>query len=100
MMNPHFMGLMLKAGQVALGRTSLEMALDKGLVRLIITAEDLSPRFRDDIKRKADSAGIHTLDWLTKAQWGKIFGRESVGVFGILDKKVAGKVLEGVHANG
>jgi len=99
-MNLGFLGLIHKAGRIALGRTSLDLALDKGAVRLIITAEDLSPRFKDDIKRKAESSGISIIEWLTKKQWGKIFGRDSVGVFGILDKKVAGKVLEGVHANG
>ncbi len=95
-MNLSFLGLMYKANKLTLGRDNVKMALDKGRLALIITAKDLSPRYKGDLESKAIERNIRIVNISTKKELGQIFGRTDVGIIGITDRKIADKVIEGV----
>ncbi len=90
------MGLMYKAHKLLLGRSSVKMALDNGSLKLIITAKDLSPRYKRDLLEKAVERNIKIVEKWEMKELGRLFGKGEVGIIGIIDKKVADKVIEGV----
>lgn len=78
----------MKAGKLAAGSSAVKDALEKGRVELLFFATDLS----EGTKEKLDVQGFGPLrqeTLFTRDEFGALFGRELVGVVGILDKGLA-----------
>lgn len=84
-------GMAAKAGKTASGYSAVRDALDKGAVELLLFALDLSDGTREKIGTPVLRFGEATL--FTKDEMGTLFGREMVGIVGILDRGFA----EAVH---
>jgi predicted RNA-binding protein YlxR (DUF448 family)/ribosomal protein L7Ae-like RNA K-turn-binding protein len=79
-----------KAGKIAAGFSAVEDALGKGRVRLLAYASDISAGTRTRVLTAAGSpAPKQVTVELTTAEFGPIFGRELVGVIGIVDQGFA-----------
>src|SRR5512143_3207685 len=82
------LAIAMKAGKTAAGYSAVHDALEKGRVELLLYAADLS----DGTRGKVDLSGAESLrrtTFFTRNELGSIFGRELVGVVGILDKGCA-----------
>lgn len=84
-------GTATRAGKTAAGYSAVRDALDKTAVELLLFARDLSDGTREKIGSPALNYGETTL--FTKDELGSMFGREMVGVVGILDRGFA----EAIH---
>jgi len=82
------LSISMKAGQIAAGYSAVQDALDKGRVKLLLYASDLS----DGTREKIAAHGFATLrqeTLFTRDEIGNILNRELIGVVGILDQGFA-----------
>jgi predicted RNA-binding protein YlxR (DUF448 family)/ribosomal protein L7Ae-like RNA K-turn-binding protein len=94
-------GLLLAAGRrrlLTVGTDVTREALSQGRLEALVVAEDAAGR-RDEVLGAAARLGCHALVFSTKERLGRLFGREEVGVLGILDAGIASEVVAcGQHA--
>ncbi len=97
-----FLGLMKKAGRLAIGEEATGDAARSGKARLIIHTTDASP----NTVRKARRYAQETVDGLirpdiTKDEFGRAIGRESCAIAAVCEahfaKSLIGKVPEEQH---
>jgi len=89
-------GLLLAASRrraLTLGTDVTREALSNGKLEAVVVAEDAAGR-RDDIVTGAARLGCHALVFSTKSLLGRLFGRDEVGVIGILERGIAAEVVE------
>jgi len=79
----------MKAGKIASGYSAVHDALVKGRVELLLYAADLSDGTRDKMASSSALKDIRTETLFTRDEYGGIFGRELIGVVGVLDKGFA-----------
>jgi predicted RNA-binding protein YlxR (DUF448 family)/ribosomal protein L7Ae-like RNA K-turn-binding protein len=89
-------GLLLSASRkhaLALGTEATREAVARGSLEALVVAEDAAGR-RDDLLASASRLGRNALVFSTKGALGRLFGRDEVGVIGILDRGIAAEVVE------
>jgi predicted RNA-binding protein YlxR (DUF448 family)/ribosomal protein L30E len=89
-------GLLLSASRkraLAIGTDATREALVRGSIEALVIAEDAAGR-RDDLVASATRLGRHALVFSTKSGLGRLFGRDEVGVIGILDGGIAAEAVE------
>lgn len=85
-----------KAGKIAAGFSAVRDALEKKRVSLLLFAEDLSDGTREKLAaERGDAVPGETL--FTREDYGALFGRELVGVAGILDQGLAHAIMHEVR---
>jgi ribosomal protein L7Ae-like RNA K-turn-binding protein len=88
-------GLLLSAGRArlsVLGSDAVSNALDgPKKVFLLVVAEDAVGR-RQELCERVVALGGHFVTYADKATLGRLFGRETLGVLGILDEGIAAEV--------
>jgi uncharacterized protein len=81
-----------RAGMLATGASAVDDALQKGRIEMLIFAEDLS----EGTKQKLLSGSVQITERQTvmfsRDEMGRMFGRELVGIVGILEKGFANAV--------
>lgn len=82
------LSMAMKAGKTAAGYSAVQDALDKGRVELLLYASDLSHGTRGKLVI-GDSKEVRSTTLFTRDEFGRLSGRELVGVVGILDKGFA-----------
>lgn len=90
-------GLLLSASRkraLAVGTDATRDALARGAVEALLLAEDAAGR-REELVASASRLGRHAVVFSTKSSLGRLFGRDEVGVIGILDGGIAAEVVEG-----
>jgi ribosomal protein L7Ae-like RNA K-turn-binding protein len=87
----NLLGLVRRARKIAIGTEAVRRELLHKRVELLIFAEDLSA----SSKRQVVLTGLKLPELIigTKAEWGEFWGKQDVGVFGILDKNFAEGIL-------
>ena len=83
------LGLARRAGKLTLGAGATEAALSRGRVCGLVLASDLSPRSAVKVRELARSADVPEYSFGTKAEFGRRFGRQEVGILGVLDPSFA-----------
>lgn len=89
-------GLLLSASRkraLAVGTDATRDALLRGAVEALVIAEDAAGR-REELVASASRLGRNALVFSTKSRLGRLFGRDEVGVIGILDGGIAAEVVE------
>jgi predicted RNA-binding protein YlxR (DUF448 family) len=81
----------IKAGKIAAGYSAVQDALEKGRVEFLLYAADLSEGTRDKVASRGSEA-LRRETLFTCDELGGLFGRELIGVVGILDKGFADAV--------
>jgi ribosomal protein L7Ae-like RNA K-turn-binding protein len=82
-----------KAGKLAAGYSAVHDALEKGRVKMLLYATDLSEGTRDKVA-PPDSASIRQATLFTRDEFGKLINRELVGVIGIEDRGIADAIAK------
>lgn len=86
------LGLARRAGRLALGCEAATEAIRNGRARLVILAEDLSPRTAGGISREAEEEGIEVLTAAAcMDELGMALGKRT-GVIAVNDAGFAGKI--------
>ena len=75
-----------RAGRLAVGYSAVHDALEKGRVDAIIYAADLSDGTKEKIERAELKPGLRRATLFMRDEWGRMLGRELVGVVAIEDK--------------
>lgn len=78
-----------KAGKISAGLSAVEDALQKGRVRLLVYATDISAGTKDKVLASGGSSMPSQVICFTTAELGPIIGRELIGVIGITDQGFA-----------
>ncbi|MFO0712306.1 MAG: DUF448 domain-containing protein [Sandaracinus sp.] len=89
-------GLLLAASRrraLAVGTDATREALARGEVEALVVAVDAAGR-RDELEAAAARLGRSVLIFSTKGSLGRLFGRDEVGVLGILESGIAAEVVE------
>jgi uncharacterized protein len=82
------LSMAMKAGMTATGYSAVQDALDKGRVKLLLYATDLSDGTRGKLAF-GDAKEVRHATLFNRDEFGRLTGRELVGVIGILDKGFA-----------
>lgn len=88
------LGFAHRARKLTLGQTSTLRSLAKGRMKAIILASDVSENSESKIKSTAVHRKVAVLTGSTKAEFGRLFGRDEVGIIGILDASFAKSVTD------
>lgn len=86
-------GLLLaarRAGFLALGSDAVLGAADQNQLKLCIVATDAAERTRSQMK---PDALLACMPWGKKAELGKLFGKDSVALLGVIKDSIANEVL-------
>lgn len=75
------LGFANKAGKLALGRSAVTTAYHRKKLVAIVMAIDAS----DKLDALAVDFGVQVLRYATKDELGKMFGRDEIGIIGILE---------------
>lgn len=89
-------GLLLSASRkraLTLGTDATREALATGRLAALLVASDAAGR-RDELEAAATRLERNVLIFSTKSSLGRLFGREEVGVIGILESGIAAEVVE------
>ena len=82
------LSMAMKAGKAAAGYSAVQDALDKGRVEFLLYAADLSEGTRGKLAF-GDAKEVRHTTLFDRDEFGRLTGRELVGVVGILDKGFA-----------
>ena len=80
-------GFANRAGKVVVGREAVASALRSGRARVLILAEDASPKLKKEIEKQAHKTPFYIFS--DKNDLGRILGREQVSVLAVCDKNLA-----------
>ena len=83
-----FVSMALKAGKIAAGYSAVRDALGKNRVKLLLFAADVSSGTRDKIDSVCSGTMTRNVPF-TRDDFGRMLGRELVGVVAILDQGMA-----------
>ncbi len=78
---------------LTMGTDATREGMATGRVHALVVAEDAAGR-RDELMGAAQRLGRHALVFSTKSGLGRLFGRDEVGVIGILESGIAAEVVE------
>ena len=83
------LGLARRAGRLTVGSRETRSGLRRGEVRLVLLAEDASPRDRERVIRVAAEDDVPARVVGTRASLGEAIGRDGVAVVGVQDPNMA-----------
>ncbi|MDH3289937.1 MAG: ribosomal L7Ae/L30e/S12e/Gadd45 family protein [Gemmatimonadota bacterium] len=87
------LGLGLRAGSVIVGTGGVRAALQRGEVKLLILAADVSSRTEQKVVRLAESTGIPMLSGPEARELGRRLGRDAVQAVGVRDARLAAGIV-------
>ncbi|MDI3316531.1 MAG: ribosomal L7Ae/L30e/S12e/Gadd45 family protein [Bacillota bacterium] len=87
------LGLAMAAGKVAWGRRAARQALHDGVAELVVVAEDAGPSAAEEVGREAARRGVTCVRAGRQAELGAAIGRSPVGVLAVVDRGLAGKLM-------
>ena len=93
------LGLARRAGRLCVGSRETRIGLHRGEVRLVILAEDASPRDRERVFRVAVEEEVPTRVVGDRGSLGAAIGRDAVAVLGIRDAGMAGALVARLAGN-
>ncbi len=82
-----------KAGKMTVGNTSVHAMLEQGKAELIIMAEDYSAGSEKKLFQGIETK-VPVIRFSTRAELGREFGRDSLGVISINDKNFATGIMD------
>ncbi len=87
------LGLGLRAGNVIVGTGGVRAALQRGEIKLVIVAADVSPRTVQKVMRLAESTGVPVLSGPDARELGRRLGRDVVQAVGVRDARLAAGIV-------
>lgn len=97
------LSLARKAGKVVDGREAVEKGLERGIINILVLAEDLSPVSLKDLREECLKKGIGYYTYLSKDEMGGLIGKGERGALGIVDasfSSLLGKEFERLKSLG
>lgn len=89
-----FLGLATRAGKTVSGDEACRAALQKGLVRLVVVADDASPGTKERFRRLAGTFGTRYRIHGTREGLGIFAGRPDRAIVGVTDEGFAARLAE------
>jgi ribosomal protein L7Ae-like RNA K-turn-binding protein len=86
------LGFASKAGQLMTGSERVEKAIKKHQVRLVICAQDLSPKTLKSFKNLCDSNQVDFYCFGTRSELGRWIGAPERGVVGVVSNQFAAAI--------
>ncbi len=83
-----------RAGKLSAGYSAVRDGIEKGRIRFVLYAVDLSDGSREKISPTAARAGIKEMELFSKDELGRMLGRELVGIIGVEDNGFAESLLK------
>ncbi len=83
-------GFANRAGKLAIGRSAVKTAYHRGILRLLILAEDGSPHHRTLLP---PDATVPVFVFGLKQELGHLLGRAEAAVLGVLDRQFAESLI-------
>jgi ribosomal protein L7Ae-like RNA K-turn-binding protein len=80
------LGLARRAGKLVLGAGATEAAFGRRAVCALILASDIAPRSAAKVTRLAQAARVPCYTFGSKDEFGRRFGRDEIGILGLLDR--------------
>lgn len=80
-----------RAKKVAIGTEAVRDAMVRGKIAMLVVAEDAAGR-REELAQFAERLGRACVVWGNKASLGGLFGRDEVGVLGVVDEGIAAEI--------
>jgi ribosomal protein L7Ae-like RNA K-turn-binding protein len=80
-----YLGFAARSGNLVAGTDTCRKRMEKGAIKMVLLAEDLSKNTRDKVIRTAIKTHTPYREFGTKQWLSKITGEEESGVFGITD---------------
>ncbi|MFN8176453.1 MAG: L7Ae/L30e/S12e/Gadd45 family ribosomal protein [bacterium] len=97
------LGLARRAALLSIGSRETRTALRRGEIRLVLLAEDASPRDRARLERVAEEEGVPARTVESRASLGAAIGAGDVTVVGVRDRGMAEALearLAGIEGGG
>ncbi len=88
-----YMGFAARARSLSTGYNTCLFMLEKGKLRLLILAEDLSENSKEKMKKEAAKFGIECRIYGKIDSLSHATGTEGKGIFGIEDKNLADAII-------
>lgn len=85
----NLLGLARRAGSLVAGTGTVQAAVQRGQVKLLVAAADLSPGSLDRVSRLARAHGLRLIVALDRRQLGLATGCGGRGVFGVTEAEFA-----------
>ncbi|MFQ5709311.1 MAG: L7Ae/L30e/S12e/Gadd45 family ribosomal protein [bacterium] len=85
----NLLGFARKAGKLCLGTRATLSAVQKGKVRLVIVASDVSENTESKVRQEALANKTPIICVSSKSELGRRLGREALGVLGVQDATFA-----------
>ena len=86
------LGLAMRAGKLALGEGKVTEAIRSGKAKLLLLAEDVSPRSEEKFLTMAESRKLSCIRCESMEQMGKAIGRPYAASVAVLDGSFAGQL--------
>ncbi len=83
------LGLGLRAGRLVIGVTGVRAQLQRGALRCVVLAADLSSRTREKVERLARGRGVPVVRGPVAERLGAALGRAAVQAVGVEDAGLA-----------
>jgi len=87
-------GIARRGNRLALGFDACRRAVAEQKAALIILAEDLSPASATRLRHRVHASSIRVIVHGGKSEWGRLLGREQVGIIAVLDVGLAKAILQ------
>ncbi|MHB8844138.1 MAG: DUF448 domain-containing protein [Nitrospirota bacterium] len=81
-----------RAGMLATGASAVDDALQKGRIEMLIFAEDLSEGTKQKLLNGSAQLPDRQATMFSRDEMGRMFGRELIGIVGIIEKGFANAV--------
>ncbi len=80
-----YLGIAQKAGKIAAGDNMVKEALKRNKVELLVLADDIAVKLKEELSFAAEEQGITILQWPNKIDLGLIVGKSRRGAVAVLD---------------
>ena len=88
------LGLAQKAGKAVSGDQGVKEALAAGKVRLLVIADDVSPRTDKELKFLAEKSSVPVVKCMERNALGQCIGKAPRAAVAVLDAGFAGLILK------
>ncbi|MDO4553273.1 MAG: ribosomal L7Ae/L30e/S12e/Gadd45 family protein [Bacillota bacterium] len=89
-----YLGFARKSGKLMTGYNACVSGMERGRVRLLLLAGDLSDSTGESCRRAAKDCNVAVRTWGTKEELSLAVGMDNRGVFGIADAGLARAIRE------
>ena len=92
-----YLGFAVKSRNLICGYNTCVAAMNKGKIKLLLVAEDISQNTEEKILRAAEKKRVLCRRYGAVSELSRITGEENAGIFGIIDENFANVILKEIE---